>query len=115
MAKTKLTPQKQFELLRSVQLIGVMAQMIQVEFQNHFVDTKHRNPIINNHAKRIKESSETIMRYLKQSGFEIKDKEEFNYDYVLNMYEIFAHFTQMSPEQLKEYNHGLQQIIKEAV
>lgn len=111
--KQQLSIHKQFELLRSVQLIGVMAQMIDVEFQKHFIDTKHRNPIINNHAKRIKESSEAIGRLLKQSGFAPKDGDKFNYEYVLNMYEVFEHFTTMDYEQLEEYLTGLRKLLKQ--
>lgn len=100
--KKRLSEQKQFDIVRSIQMIGVMAKMIDVEFHQHIVDTKFRNPIINNHARKIKESTEQIIKLLTQSGALLKDQEKFDYEYVLNLYKIFEHVTQMSYEQISE-------------
>lgn len=113
MAKKQISIEKQYQILRSIQLIGVMAQMIDVEFQKHIIDTKHRSPIINNHARKIKQSTDAIIGLLKQSGFTPKDSEKFNYEYVLNMYEVFEHFTMMDYEQLEEYIVGLRKLLKQ--
>ena len=103
-----MTPQKQYDILRSVQLIGVMAQMIEIEFSKHMVDNKFRNPIINNHSRRIKESAEQIRKLLMKP----LDNEFFTYEYATNMYEIFETLATFEAEKIIEYNEGLKKIME---
>ena len=103
-----MTPQKQYEILRSVQLIGTLSKMIEIEFSKHLVDNKFRNPIINNHARRIKESTEQIQKMLMKP----LDNEFFTYEYATNMYEIFEVLATFEADKIIEYNEGLKKMIE---
>lgn len=88
-------------LLTSVQVIGLLAECIQVQFQNSLVDSKFKNPAINQHSKRIKESSEAIKLHL-SSIATLPNRDQFTYDYAVHMTALIELFLHHTPEQLEE-------------
>lgn len=108
-----MTPQKQYDILRSVQLIGVMAQMIEIEFHSHLVEANFRNPMMEVHAKEIKLRCQQILNDLVESGVNIKCNDTFTEEYATNMYEIFETLATFEAEKIIEYNEGLKKITQQ--
>ena len=104
-----LSLEKQSELLKSVHHIGVFARLIQIEFENDLVDSKFKQPIINQHAKRIKESAEQIKKALNSPNnpFYVKSQEYMDYEYTLQLYRVFDFFTDMGLEKITEFADGM--------
>lgn len=92
---------RQKALLTSVQVIGLLAECIQVQFQSALVDSKFKNPAINLHAKKIKDSSEAIKLHL-SSIATLSGRDEFTYEYAVHMTALIELFLHHTPEQLEE-------------
>lgn len=107
-----LSIEKQADLLKSVHIIGVCARLIQIEFANDLVDTKFKQPLVNQHAKRIAESSQQIKSALNSPHmpFKVKSQEYMDYDYALQMHRIISYFTDMGLEKITEFADGLDKL-----
>lgn len=103
------TLERKVNLLENVQFIGLMASLIQVEFQSNLVDSKFKNPAVNQHAKRIKESSHAIEVHL-SSIVNLKDRESFAYSVSTEMIELIKHFLNYPPEKIREFMDRIREL-----
>lgn len=92
---------RQQALLTSVQVIGLLAECIQVQFQNSLIDSRFKNPAINLHAKKIKDSSEAIKLHL-SSISTLGRRDDFTYDYASHMSALIELFLHHDSDQLAE-------------
>lgn len=112
--KQPLTPKKAQALFLSMQTTAILAELISIEYHNVLIDTKFKNPAINQHAKRIKESSEAIRLHL-AALLDTKDREFFAYDYCVELSVLFKFFTTMPLEQIQDTIKQIEELNKEAV
>ncbi len=108
--KKKLSEQRVYNILQSVQIMQVLSEAIKIEFQSELIDTDLKNPAINQHAKRIKESASAIQIHL--TGLvKNKDKEYFSYEYAVEMHRVIKHFVGMDINQVREFMDGVDEIM----
>lgn len=112
MGKRQMTPEEVFPILRSVNLIGVMTAVIQVEIQNKIVDIKFKNPNTSNQVSKIRSAADQIRKDLAYQ-FKVKDLDSLNNDHALAMWRIFDHFTELSTQQINDFMDGVDQFKKE--
>jgi hypothetical protein len=111
MIKQPLTPERTANIFQSVQFMQVMAELIKVEFQMH-MDTDFKNPAVNQHASKIKQSAEAIQLHL--SGIvKAKDPEFFKNEYTPEIYRVFRFFIGMDAEQIREFMDGVEEMQKQ--
>lgn len=107
-----LSLEKQADLLKSVHHIGVFARLIELEYANDLVDTKFKQPLINQHSKRIRESAEQIKKALNSPNnpFHVKSQEYMDYDYTLQIYRVMDFLTDMGLEKITEFANELEKM-----
>lgn len=107
-----LSLEKQSDLLKSVHIIGVCARLIEIEYANDLIDTKFKQPLINQHSKRIKESAEQIKKALNSPNnpFHVKSKDYMDYEYSLQLYRVIDFLTDMGLEKITEFADGMDKL-----
>lgn len=103
------TLQRKVDLLENTQFIGLMASLIRVEFQSNLVDSRFKQPAINQHGKRIQESAKAIEVHL-SSVVDLKDRESFNYEFAPEMIELIKYFSRYPAEKIREFMDGIQRM-----
>lgn len=107
--KKQLTEQRAYNILQSVQIMQVLAECVSIEFQSELVDTNLKNPAINQHASRIKESATAIKTHL--SGLvKSKDKEYFSNEYAVEMHRVLKYFIGLDIAQVREFMDGVEEM-----
>lgn len=109
-----MTLEKKYEILKSAQNIRVFAEMLLVEHSQHLVDAHFKSAKLANDAKKIKERAEDIIRSLNQSVFVLKDEDEFCYNFVLNLFEIFSYLNGFSVKEIENFNNYLKEHAKQS-
>lgn len=99
--KVIYTPEKEKRVLEYVQFVAVCAELIKVEWQQELIDVRFKSPQINNHARRIVESAEQITKSLSSISYNT-DREEFNYNTVLQVHRMLKHFFQYPTSKIEE-------------
>lgn len=100
--KVMYTPEKEVKVLAYVQFVAICAELIKIEYQDFICDLRFRNPIINNHSKRIIESADAISRSLSSISFNT-DREGFTYNTSLQFHRLAKHFMNLTPQQIEEF------------
>jgi len=112
--KNNISEEKALQLIKSLQFILVCSQLVLTEFDMDLVDTRFKNPNLNNFAKKIKDNAEFIQLHLRSI---IKPKSgndrEYTIQYINELWRILHHFIGMDIAQLEEYADGLDQMFKE--
>lgn len=109
MAKRQLTVQEQYPILKSVQIMGVLAHLIQIEYQTRICDLKFKQPSVNNHARKIKESTEQIQKDL-AFQFKLKDREQMAYEHSVELWRVFDHFCKLTTEEVRDFMDGVDEL-----
>ena len=104
-----ITTEKASRIIKSMQIIAVLAECISIEFQSDLVDTKFKNPAVNNHSKRIRESAEAIKLHL-SSVVKNKDRDFFGYEYAAEMHRLVTHFSGMDIKQIADFMDGIEEL-----
>lgn len=97
-----MSPERLYPILKSVHMIGVLAEMIKVEHCNRVIDTKFKQPSTNNHASRIVESANQIQKDL-TFQFKCMDREELTYEHALQLHRLLDHFIDLGIERTTEF------------
>lgn len=93
--------EKEQRILRHVQVMSVLASCMEIEYMNDLVDMRWKDPNMNNHIRRIKESLEQIKKGL-NFKYKIKDKELMTIDHPVQVHRLFNYFSTMDTTQLSE-------------
>lgn len=109
MLKKTISHESQAEILKSVHIIGVLADVMTIEYSKRIIDTRFKLPTSNQHAKRIKESTEAIKRDT-QYQFKVKDREFMQYEYAIEVWRLLDYFSEMGIDKIREFNDGLEKI-----
>ncbi|HEY4326136.1 MAG TPA: hypothetical protein VGN20_19255 [Mucilaginibacter sp.] len=102
--KLELSEKKRQDVVNSIKIIGVLAEMIKVEHQSELVDSTFKNAIVNQKAKRIKEDAIGIIRDLSTNQrVNIRFLDD-NYieDYACELHRVFTFFVGLPLDQVKE-------------
>lgn len=99
--KVMFTPEKEAKVLAYIQFVALCAEMIKIEYQMDMCDIRFRNPVINNHAKRIIESAEAIGRSLTSISSQ-SDREGFMYNDALEFHRIVRHFSDYPSSKISQ-------------
>lgn len=112
--KEPFSLERKVRLLESLQLIGSLAEMIKIEFATDLVDSKFKQPAVNNHAGQIIRSAGAITNHL-ASVADLKDREAFTYEYGVEMVTLIKHFSHYPTHKLREFNEGIAELEKSSV
>jgi len=104
-----MTEKDKLALLESVHMIGILNEVVQIEYQCLLVDHKFKMPALNNHAKKIKDSSNAIKTSL-NTNFNNKDPESMTYTYAIQMHRLIAYFMAMDIERVEEFMDGVEDL-----
>lgn len=110
----KITPEKALEQFHTLVTIDVCARASEMACLS--LDMRFKNPNINNHIKRIKESVKFIQTQLKTDpkyGFSVKD-EDYTFDAVGEIYECLTLLPMFGKEGIAALNENLKEQIKNA-
>lgn len=89
------------DILRSIQTINTLADLIIIEYHHDLADKPFKLPVLNQKAKRIKQDAEDIKKQLNTLA-KIKDLEESeNHGY--QMYRLIKMFSTMDINQLEGF------------
>ncbi|WP_285011244.1 hypothetical protein [Pedobacter faecalis] len=76
--------------------------MIKIEYQTDLVDTKFKQPSVNNHAGRIKQSADQIGLDL-AFAFKVTDREELTYEHAVELHRLLSHFIALGVDRTREF------------
>lgn len=107
--RNKISEEAILNLLEHVQFIGTAAEMIKIEHMSRLVDHRFKNPVLNNHAKKIKESAAMIQTHLSSLTYN-KDREFFEYDYAVQLHRVLKHFIGLSVQQVEEFMDSVEKL-----
>lgn len=113
MKKQTMTPERLYPILKSTHMIGVLAEIIKVEHQSALVDTRFKNPNLNNHAKRILDSANQIQLDLR-AKFDCMKREELTYEHALQLHRLLDHFIDIGIERTTDFMDGLDKMKQES-
>jgi len=74
---------------------------MEIEYFSDLVDFRFKEPNMNNHIRRIKESLEQIKKGL-NFKYKVKDRELMNIDHPVQVHRLFTFFSTMDTTQLTE-------------
>lgn len=95
--------QKQAErILTQAQIIGTLNRCIGIELMQDLTDVRFKHPTLNNHTRRLKEAVNGITLHL-GTIVQVKNRDEFDYEYALEMHRVVKHFCGLSTEQLRGF------------
>lgn len=103
--------EKEKRILRHVQTMSVLASCMEIEFYSDLVDMRFKEPNMNNHIRRIKESLEQIKKGL-NFKYKIKDRELMTIDHPVQVHRLFNYFSTMETTQLTELMDAYEQYDK---
>jgi len=93
------TPKKVENLNISLHMFGICTGLMATEFQRELVDARFKNPIFNNHIKRINESIKALESHLNLIGRK-EDPDTFDYDFIPEMHRLVEFFAGLSSAQI---------------
>lgn len=89
-----------FKVWRSAQIMHAAVGMIKIQQAHELTDTKFKNnQLLNNHIKRLDESIQAISHEVAMFA-SINDKDEFAYEFAVEMYRLFSYFAMKPTEQI---------------
>ncbi len=91
--------EKEKRILRHVQTMSVLTTCMQVEYMQDIVDARFKDPNMNNHIRRIKESLEQIRKGL-SFKYKVIDRDFMENEHGLVMHRLFTYFSTMETSQL---------------
>ena len=83
-----------------------------IEVQSDLVDARFKNPIVNNHIRRIKESITQVHLSL-ASMVKSLDYEHSKYDHATQMHRVFKYFSTMDTAQMSDMMDAFETFDKE--
>lgn len=95
-------------ILRSVQAIHTMADLVLIEYQQILADKPFKLPVLNQKAKRIKQDAEDIKKQLNTIS-RVKNEEETEL-HSLAMWRLVHFFSTMDLRQLEGYLDRLEEL-----
>ena len=100
--RSPIQEERIYPILKSVHTIGVLAEMIGIEYQNHAVSIKFKQPSTNQHASRIRESANQITKDL-AFQFKVTDRDTLTYEHALQLHRLVSHFIDLGIERTTEF------------
>ncbi|GAA4338655.1 hypothetical protein GCM10023149_48770 [Mucilaginibacter gynuensis] len=114
MIKQTMTPERMNRIKSSVQFMLIMAEMIQIEYQQD-MDVRFKNPQVNQFAGRIIKDAQAIHFHLKNNdkvNIQISDS-EFVEEYGIELHRVFKFFIGLPLSQVKEVMDNLESVSTE--
>lgn len=96
-----ISEKKAIRILNSAQIIGTLNRCIDIEVMQDLTDVRFKHPTLNNHSRRLKEAVKGITIHL-GTIVQVKNRDEFDYDFAVEMHRLVTHFCGMSTEQLRK-------------
>jgi hypothetical protein len=103
MIKQEMTEVRKARILKSVTMMAVMAEVIKMEYIQD-MDTRFKNPLVNNFANRIRQDAEAIQIHLKTNqNVNIKFLDQnFVEEYAAELHRVFHFFVGIPLSQIKD-------------
>lgn len=98
--RVKLTPQREFNILKDVQFIGTIAQLVENRWRNNLFDSEVKDQTLKNFSAQIYKGAQGMKNSLKQK-YNLKDADELEYDMASAMDRVVSFFC-LLPHQLVE-------------
>lgn len=99
--KRTVTPEKAQRVFYSTQKQAIIIELLKIEQRQFLYDHKFNDPIMNNHRKRIQESTEFIQREIEKQ-IQGKDLEYFQFSHCPALYSVLEFFMFMDIEGLED-------------
>lgn len=96
-----MIPEKEQRILQHCQTMGVLANCIEIEFMQDLVDARWKDPNLNNHVRKLKESLRQIKLGLAYK-FKVKDQELMDNELSPQVHRLFKYFSTMDVNQLRD-------------
>ena len=95
-------------ILRHCQTMAILADVMDIEMHTDLVDAKFKDPKINNHVRRLKESIAQIKTGL---AYLVKpiDREHATYTHAVEMHRLFKYFATTDSRQLADIMDAYEQ------
>lgn len=100
--KQQMTPEKVYPILKSTHIIGVLAEVIKVEHRMRLFDVKFKQPLLNNHCRKIIESANQIQTDL-AIQFKTMKRDELTYEHALQLHRLLDHFIELGIERTEHF------------
>lgn len=110
--KRTVTPEKAENIFASLQSVAVLVELISIELRNDLHDHRLNNANLNNHVKRIKESTAYIKASLKPM-IDAKDREYFEFEHCAALSSLFNYFTTMPMEAIEDTLNHIEELKKQ--
>ena len=104
---TNLTQETKYNVLKSLQVIALAAEMVLIERQIYIHGQKFSNSAINFAAKKIKDGAESIHQHLSAS-INNKDTEFFRYEYSLEIHRLLKLTCGLDISEIQAINNALE-------
>lgn len=97
-------------ILKTIQLISLLAEIAKIEIQHDLTDTKFKNNrSLNNHVRNLKQAANSIQTEMSAFG-KLKDREEFSYNYAIEMHRLISYFSMLTSEQIGQFMDNVETI-----
>lgn len=99
----QMTDKKIARIYKSVQFIAVMAELIKMEHLSDLVDSRFKNPVVNQFAKRIKNDANEIQFHLKKNDKVMIEFQDIDFieNYAAELCRVFHFFIGIPFSQIK--------------
>ena len=93
--------EKEKRILRHVQTMSVLTTCMEIEMFSDLIDYRAKDPNINNHIRRLKESLQQIRKGL-SFKYKILDRDLMENEHGAQMHRLFSYFSTMHTQQLTD-------------
>lgn len=100
--KRPIALDEQFKILKSTHIIGVLAEVIQLEHQYRVFHIDFKTPNVMFSANQISQCAKEIDKEIHKS-FVVKDQESVTYDYVTQFHRLVDYYGDMTADQIKDH------------
>lgn len=97
-----MTPERLYPILKSTHMIGVLAEIIKVEHRISVFDVKFKQPLLNNHCRKIIESANQLQTDL-AIQFKTMKRDELTYEHALQLHRLLDHFIELGIERTEHF------------
>lgn len=97
-----ISEKQAIRILKQAQIIGTLNSCMGIEVMQDLTDIRFKHPTLNNHRRRLKEAIDGISTHL-GAIVQVKDRDEFDYEFSIEMHRLVSHFCGLSTEQLRGF------------
>lgn len=110
--KQELTEARMLELLRDVQFMGVIVQLLENRWRNNLFDVNLRSQVMKNFNRKIYEGTQGLKREL-HAKFRLKEPDELEFEMAAEMDRVVSFFSLLPAKTIDQIMTELEKQMKE--